>query len=70
MVVNPTPTMLSIELDSLTDEQKLLLDKWDYPLGVIVFYSTTGTELYIKGGPDKLYKVLLDLSYTFDIEIV
>lgn len=70
MEICPTPTMLIVSLESLTDMQKSLFEKYEYPEGVEAAYSPMGKMLNIKGSPDKLYKVLLDLSYTFDIEIV
>ena len=70
MIIAITPTMLGVSLDGLNDEAKLYLEKYVYPVGVVGFYGEPNDYFIFKGSPDKLYKVLLDLSYTFDIEIV
>ena len=57
-----TPTMITFK--NLTDEMQEKLNK-EYPLEV----NKKG-EIAIRGDEVKLYKALLNLSYTYDIEIV
>ena len=57
-----TPTMITFK--NLTDEMQEKLNK-EYPLEL----NKKG-EIAIRGDEVKLYKALLKLSYTYDIEIV
>lgn len=60
--ITMTPTMLSFK--ELPEE---LANNFydDYELK----WSTKSREYYISGTPENLYKALLKLSYTYDIEI-
>lgn len=58
--VTLTPTMITFK--DLTDEQHDLLK------GFEMEYNDKG-YYFIKGTPKELYKTLLKLSYTFDMEV-
>lgn len=55
-----TPTMLTFK--ELTEEQRKQMKEYELQYNEKGYY-------YIKGKPNELYKALLKLSYTFDIEI-
>lgn len=61
LTITLTPTTVSFT--NLTDEQAATLTG-NYELK----WSDKG-YYYVKGKPEQLYKLLLDLTYTYDIEL-
>lgn len=62
LTVNLTPTMVTFK--SLSTEQVESFSK-DYELK----YDSQGRYYYVRDTPQKLYKLLLDLTYDYDIEL-
>lgn len=62
ITITLTPTMITFK--ELTDEMHLKL--FD---GYGLEHSPKG-YYFIKGKPAELYKILLELSYTYDLEVI
>ena len=60
--ITATPTMLSFK--ELPEE---LANKFHEEIELK--WNTKRREYYVSGTPEKLYKTILKLSYTYDIEI-
>ena len=61
LTITITPTMLVF--NELSDEMHAQLKE-------VYGLKHNGKDFFIKEQPEKLYKILLQLSYTYDIEIV
>ena len=60
LTITITPTMLTF---------KNLSDELHGELKEVYGMKFNGKDFYIKGNPQDLYKILLQLSYTYDIEL-
>lgn len=71
MIIKLTPTKVCVEIDSLNELEGAFLTKYIHDTPLECRWDPKDSNSFeITGKADKLYKVLLDFSYEFDIEII